>query len=190
VHLAEGLISVRIPKTKQIDSMPISPELDAELRRWLTYYAEALRPWINAQDAETKKKKDLIFRRDPRDISSIWFLDPLLKHYFKISLADMTLPAMSIWEYQQARDKLKREGVASVNEHQILRAITELRSRVDEAMEKTKAARRQAQRRKEHAKNISPAQPLPVPVAKPKTEDLSLLGELVDGDVQDFGDIA
>jgi putative transposase len=156
----------------------------------LTYYAEALRPWINAQDSETKRKKDLVFRRDPRDISSIWFFDPMLKHYFKIPLADMSLPSMSIWEYQQARDKLKREGVASVNEHQILRAITELRSRVDEAMEKTKAARRQAQRRKEHAKNISPAQPLPVSAAKPKTESSILLGELIDGDVQDFGDIA
>ena len=156
----------------------------------LTYYAEALRPWINVQEAKTKKKKELIFRRDPRDISSIWFLDPLLKHYFKIPLADLALPSMSFWEYQQARDKLKREGMASVNEHQILRAITDLRSRVDDAMEKTKAARRQAQRRKEHAKNISPAQPLPTPTVRLKTEGSNLLGNLVDGDIQDFGDIA
>lgn len=78
----------------------------------LTYYAEALRPWINAHDPETKKKKDLVFRRDPRDISTIWFFDPLLKHYYKIPLADLALPSMSIWEYQQARDKLKKEGMS------------------------------------------------------------------------------
>lgn len=155
----------------------------------LTYYAEALRPWINAQDEDTKKKKDLIFRRDPRDISTIWFFDPKLEHYFKIPLADLTLPAMSIWEYRQAKEKLKREGVASVNEHQILNAITELRSRVDEASEKTKTARRQAQRRKEHAKKISPAQPFP----KPQTlvaPALALPCGLLDTDISDFGDIA
>lgn len=155
----------------------------------LSYYAEALRPWINAQDENTKKKKDLIFRRDPRDISTIWFFDPKLEHYFKIPLADLTLPAMSIWEYQQAKDKLKRDGVASVNEHQILHAITELRSRVDEAAEKTKAARRQAQRRKEHAKNVSPAQPLPMPKL-PVESAMALQDGLLDGEISDFGDIA
>ncbi|MDM5180815.1 DDE-type integrase/transposase/recombinase [Massilia sp. DJPM01] len=156
----------------------------------LAYYAEALRPWINAQDPETKKKKDLVFRRDPRDISTIWFFDPLLKHYYKIPLADLALPSMSIWEYQQARDKLKQEGIASVDEHQILRAITELRSRVDEAMEKTKTARRQAQRRKEHAKKISPAQPLPASSLPPKPLAPMGMDDLLDGDIQDFGDIA
>lgn len=154
----------------------------------LTYYAEALRPWINSMDSETQKKKELVFRRDPRDVSSIWFYDPLLKHYFKIPLADLAIPAMSIWEYRQAREKLRQEGIASVNEHQILRAITELRSQVDEAMEKTKAARRQAQRRKEHAKKISPAQPLPALAAK--APPVLAMPGLLDGDIQDFGDIA
>lgn len=49
---------------------------------------------------------------------------------------------MSIWEYQKAHKKLKREGISSVDEHQIVRAITELQNHMDEAMEKTKAARR------------------------------------------------
>lgn len=154
----------------------------------LTYYAEALRPWINATDPETKKKMELVFRRDPRDISSIWFFDPLLKHYFKIPFADMSLPSMSIWEYRQAKEALRREGIESVNEAQILRAITELRTQVDEAVEKTKAARRQAQRRKEHAKKVSPAQPLPPPV--PSSSSGALVPDLLDGDVPDFGDIA
>lgn len=129
----------------------------------MSYYAEALRPWINAEDSKTGRKQELVFRRDPRDISAIWFFDPTLKQYFQIPLADQALPAMSIWEYQYAREKLKREGAASVNEHQVLRAITELRTLVEEATERTKKARRQAQRRKEHEKNVSPAVPLPSP---------------------------
>lgn len=42
VNLADGEITVRIPKTKQVDVMPISSELDAELRVWLTAYTETV----------------------------------------------------------------------------------------------------------------------------------------------------
>ncbi len=160
-----------------------------------TYYAEALRPWINAVDKDSGKKRDFIFRRDPRDISTLWFYDPVLKQYFKIPFADQALPSMSIWEYQQAKEKLKREGHSSVNNHQILQAITQLRSHVDAAAEKTKKARRQAQRRTEHERRVNPAvprpqalpnphEPRPAPIKAPVT-----LG-LVSGDIDDFGDIA
>lgn len=156
----------------------------------MSYYAEALRPWINAKDSETGKKLELVFRRDPRDISTIWFFDPTLSQYFKIPFADQSLPSMSIWEYQQAKEKLKREGASSVNEHEILRAITELRAHVEEAQERTRKARRQAQRRKEHEKKVSPAAPLPAqPVKKPAASPGVLAG-LIDGDIDSFGDIA
>lgn len=156
----------------------------------MTYYAEALRPWIGSQDSDTGKKLELIFRRDPRDISAIWFFDPELKQYFKIPFADQMLPSMSIWEYQQAREKLKREGADSVNEHQILNAITELRLQVEEAKEKTKTARRQAQRRKEHEKKVSPATPLPVKQSQPTTTTQKAFANLVEGDIDSFGEIA
>lgn len=156
----------------------------------MSYYAEALRPWIGSQDSETGKKLELIFRRDPRDISAIWFFDPELKQYFKIPFADQMLPAMSVWEYQQAKEKLKREGAESVNEHQILNAITELREQVEEAKEKTKTARRQAQRRKEHEKKVSPATPLPVKQSQPITTTQKAFADLIEGDIDSFGEIA
>lgn len=156
----------------------------------MNYYAEALRPWINAKDSETGKKLDMVFRRDPRDISAIWFFDPALKQYFKIPFANQALPAMSIWEYQQAKEKLKREGAASVNEHEILRAITELRMHVEESIEKTKKARRQAQRRKEHETKVSPATPLPDKPFQPAVHPKGGFATLLDGDIDDFGDIA
>ena len=39
VNLAAGEMAVTIIKTKGFDQMPICAELDAELRRWLTFYA-------------------------------------------------------------------------------------------------------------------------------------------------------
>lgn len=156
----------------------------------MSYYAESLRPWINAKNPETGKKMELVFRRDPRDISTLWFFDPTLKQYYKIPFADQSLPPMSIWEYQQAKEKLKREGASSVNEYEILRAITEMRAYVEEAQERTKKARRQAQRRKEHEKKVSPATPLPKESVKQTTTPQNTFAGLIDGDIEDFGDIA
>lgn len=42
IDLDAGEIDVRIPKTRDRDTMPICEELDAELRRWLRFYAENL----------------------------------------------------------------------------------------------------------------------------------------------------
>ncbi len=157
----------------------------------MRYYAEILRPWINAEEpGKGGEKRSLTFRRDPRDISSIWFFDPDLRQYFKIPFADLSLPPMSIWEYQLARDALKKEGKDSVNERQILDAITELRSKVDAAQEKTKLARRQAQRRKEHEKNINPATPIAQKTPSQRVVLSDSVPGLIDGDVEIFGDIS
>ncbi|MCG5512348.1 Mu transposase C-terminal domain-containing protein [Ectothiorhodospira shaposhnikovii] len=153
------------------------------------YYDEALRPWINATSAnDPKKKREFVFRRDPRDISAIWFFDPDLKQYFKIPFADLTLPAMSIWEYRQARELLKKQGAESVNEQQIFAALTELRGKVDEAKGKTKKARRQAQRRVEHEKKTTPA----APIVKEKSDTVQqpILDGLIDGEIDFMGDIS
>ncbi|BBI70733.2 hypothetical protein HAALTHF_06890n [Vreelandella aquamarina] len=67
---------------------------------------------------------------------------------------------MSVWEYAQAKARLRQEGRNSVNETEILRAISELRTHVEESQARTKRSRRQAQRRKEHEKKVTPADPL------------------------------
>ena len=58
--------------------------------------------------------------------------------------------------------------------------------------EKTKKARRQAQRRREHEKNISPAKPFPTtPMASSIPTPTSEAGsDLTFDDIDDFGDIA
>jgi putative transposase len=98
---------------------------------------------------------------------------------------------MSVWEHDAAKELLKQQGIKSADERQILRAVTELRNKVDEAKERTKKARRQAQRRTEHAKKVSPAQPMPAaPGAVPAMPSAPPSGLLVDGDIDAFGDIA
>lgn len=157
----------------------------------MTYYAEALRPWINAEEPDDHtKKRSLIFRRDPRDISTVWFRDPTLNQYFQIPLADLSLPSMSVWEYNQVKVKLRKEGARSVNDSQVLRAITELRAHVDESKERTKKARRQAQRRVEHEKMVSPTAPRRPSKPQLATIPTPVLEMLSEGDIKAFEDIA
>ena len=132
--------------------------VDVEGRR---YYADVLRPWINSSDVDqSRKKRKFIFRRDPRDISVVWFRDPEIGQYFRIPFANQALPPMSVWELKQATERAKAQGMAAVDDAQLLRALTELREQVEESTKKSKRARRQSQRQKEHAKGTSPASPL------------------------------
>ncbi len=159
----------------------------------LTYYAEALRPWINAKDKSTGDKSKLVFRRDPRDISTLWFFDPDLKQYYKVPFADQSLPSMSVWEFIQAKERLKKQGFKNVNEHEILRAITELRDQVEQAKQKSRKARRQAQRRLEHEKPVSKVLPSVAETTTPaplKQAQQAYDNLLVDGDIDTFEDMA
>jgi putative transposase len=158
-----------------------------------TYYADVLRPWINSPDPDDpSKKRKFIFRYDPRDISKLWFFDPQIKQYFKIPFSDLTLPPISIWEYRLAKERLKAEGKSSFNEVEIFQAITDLRAHVEASKEKTKRARRLAQRKIEHEKSRNEIPILFQGVEPPvvKTAEPILSDDLFDGDIEAFGDIS
>ena len=117
----------------------------------LHYYDPCLNNYINTSDSKNVKNQ-FIFRRDPRDISKIWFYDPELKQYFIIPFANQTLPPMSLWEYQQIRRQVKLENGTS-NEHLIYKAWDEMQTLAENAESTTKTQRRRDQRRKSHEKS-------------------------------------
>jgi putative transposase len=120
----------------------------------IPYYDDVLRPWINAtdpNDAAGKRKRKFIIRRDPRDISCVYFYDPELRQYFAIPYRNTTYPPMSIWELREARRMLQAEGQKAVNADLIFDAYTRLRTLEEAARRETKQARRAAQRRRVHA---------------------------------------
>jgi len=153
----------------------------------MRYYAEALRPWIGAVDPDTGKARQHIFRRDPRDMSTIWFFDPDLKQYFKVPLADQSIPPFSIWEYRIAKAELAKLGYNPSDERAVFQSISERRAMVDESAAKTKKARKEAQRRVDHQKGktpvapagnrtpTSPSQSTPLPKAPPLSSLLTIV---------------
>ena len=131
----------------------------------IQYYDDVLRPWINAgdpDDSRGKRKRKFIVRRDPRDISIVYFFDPELKQYFSIPYRNTAYPPISVWELREARRKLKEEGLKAVNEDLIFKAYNRLRALEDEANQETRKARRSAQRRRRHQQSERPVLGNPV----------------------------
>lgn len=115
------------------------------------YYHDVLRPWINATDSENpRQKRQFLVRRDPRDISVIYFFDPEVKLYYEIPYRDVSRPPMSIWEFREARKRVKTDGLKEINEDIIFESYNRMRELEEEAQKKTKKARRDGQRRKMH----------------------------------------
>lgn len=131
------------------------------------YYDSALRPWINATDPRGKVKRKFIFRRDPRDISALWFFDPTSCEYARIPFADVRFPKMSAWESDGIKASLKRQGFTEPSENEMFRGLKELREGVARSRDKTKKARRASQRQKIHEQAVNPGKPL----AKPVTDE-------------------
>lgn len=113
----------------------------------ISYYDKVLDPYINAPDPDNPKaKRTFLVRRDPRDISKVYFFDPVDNRYVALPYRNIGYPAMSAWELREVQQKLKAQGMRHVNEHMIFEALDRMRVRIEEAKQKTKAARRQATR--------------------------------------------
>lgn len=114
------------------------------------YYSDVLRPWINAtRPGSTKKiKRKFIVRRDPRDISSVYFYDPELAEHFEIPYRNPSRPKVTLWEVQAIRKYLTDKGVKDIDEDAIFRAREERRQFVEKAKAETKKVRKTRQRTK------------------------------------------
>lgn len=134
------------------------------------YYSDVLRRWINAPDPQKPKyKRKFMFRRDPRDISAIWFYDPEVGEYYSIPYRDTSHPPISVWELREAKKTLEAQGRQHVDERSIFEAYEHMREIELAAQAKTAAARRSQQRRKlafESPKPVSGSAP-------PRTETAS-----------------
>lgn len=112
------------------------------------YYHDVLRRWINATEpGRAKIRRKFMFRRDPRDISTVWFYDPELMAYYPVPYRDTSHPPISIWELREAKSLVTTSGTNEDTERAIFTAYDRMRQIEEAAKGKTKAVRRAAQRR-------------------------------------------
>jgi putative transposase len=132
----------------------------------ISYYDPVLDPYINAADPDNPKlKRQFLVRRDPRDISKIYFLDPADNRYTAVPYRNIGLPAMSAWELKTVQSTLKESGRRDVDEELIFEALGRMRANVEDAKQRTKTARRQATRNPKQSSPVVPRLVGPAPAA-------------------------
>lgn len=135
------------------------PEFHRTVQRYgieidkLFYYDNVLRRWIGSEDPDNpKRKRKFTCKRDPRDVSVIWFYDPETKMYCRLPTAKLEIPPISIWEYNQVQKYISESGKDNTDQNVICEAILELREQISSSTKATKKARRDAQRQRQHKK--------------------------------------
>ncbi len=109
----------------------------------ISYYADCLKPWIASRDRMDK----FVIRRDPRDISRIWVLDPESKVYFDIPYRSLSRAPVTLWEHKRAVENLRKKGWEQVDESAIFQMIDQMRELTENAAKERKRARRDRSRR-------------------------------------------
>ena len=110
----------------------------------IAYYSDILKPWI----ARREQLNKFILRRDPRDISSVWVLDPESKRYLEIPYREISNPSVTLWEHRKAVEKLRESGREKVDEAAIFWMIAQMREITETAAKEKKRARRDKERRR------------------------------------------
>ena len=118
----------------------------------ITYYDPSIDHWIHARDPETGRKRRFTVRRDPRDLSSIWFLDPDRDVYLKIPYRRMEHPSLNLWELREVRAHLRAQGKEEVDEDLVFDTYEELQRIKNNASDETKEARKRDQKKRTYEK--------------------------------------
>lgn len=118
------------------------------------YYSKALRPWIAAREG----LGSFLVRRDPRDLSRVFVLDPEDGAYVEVPCARQERPSISLFEHRQAVAQLKADGRAEVDEEAIFQAVDTQRRIVQAAATRSRSARRRVARAAD-ALTASPPRP-------------------------------
>ena len=132
----------------------------------IRYFADALKPWI----ARRERLPPFLIRRDPRDISRVWVLDPDGQRYLEIPYRILSHPAITLWEQHQARARLRQQGRDQVDELALFRMVEQMRDIAHAARQATRKTRRDAERRR-HLGATAPAGQAPPSPPVPDGQD-------------------
>ncbi len=190
--LAAGGGSIPVPRDLRAYLVDFLPVLRRSLQRdgitidHVTYFSSALRAWITAQT----RPGPLLVRRDPRDLSRVFVLDPLDGGYLEVPTRDLSRPAISLWEHRLARRRLRAKHRGEIDEGALFAAIEEMRAAERDAARLTRSARRDRTRRA-RAPDLPAAPPSAEPDRPAPVTELAALADHADTELpRPFDDIA
>lgn len=161
---------------------------------YIHYYHDVLRRWVNSYESTGRKHKirrKFIFKRDPRDISVIYFFDPDTKQYHDIPYRNTSFPPISIWEHREVVRKLGERQEPHYSEEEIFAAYAEMKAIEEKAVTKTAVTKRNRSKAKKEIsqsksiKNILPESDTPLVTSYSDITGVSLTEE----DIEPFEDL-
>ncbi|MDQ2839534.1 MAG: Mu transposase C-terminal domain-containing protein [Acidobacteriota bacterium] len=102
----------------------------------IRYWDSILSPWAG------RLKQLLLVKYDPRNLSRVYVRDPNGRHW-PIPYANLGQPPIALWELEEARKELGKEGKRAHAEKAIFASIAEQRRIVNNAVRSSKQRRRQ-----------------------------------------------
>ena len=139
------------------------------------YFSNALKPWVERRE----HLGTFVIRRDPRDLSRIWVLEPDGAGYVEVPYRMMAHPAVTLWEHRAATARLREQGRSSVDESAVFSMIEQMRDLTDRAQTDTRRARRNRQRRNHLADRPSSTTPVsPPPHQREPDTDVSIFDDI------------
>ena len=102
----------------------------------ILYWDSILSPWAG------RLKQLLLVKYDPRNLSRVYVRDPN-GHHWPIPYANLGRPPVALWELEEARKELRKEGKRAHAEKAIFASIAEQRRIVHDAVRSSKERRRQ-----------------------------------------------
>jgi putative transposase len=116
----------------------------------IAYYNNSLSPFIGNRSKYGK----FLIRRDPRDLSRIYVLDPISDRYIEVTYRSINRPTITLWEHRKAIKHLHSKGIKLKDENIIFKAVEQLRDITRLASLKTKSARRLNERINQANKSV------------------------------------
>lgn len=113
----------------------------------IQYYHDVLRKYIRSKGSDGKAQR-FLFKKDPRDISTIWFYDSSLKEYFPIPYKNISFPPISQWELREVKRYLSDKYNNEADENQIFIAYEKMHQIKENAIKQTKLMRKKASAKK------------------------------------------
>ena len=168
-----GQVSSRMPADLQQFLVDFLPSEQRVLQRdglhlfHIRYWSDELR-WLMGEGS-----RKFTLKYDPRDLSRIFVLTE--EGIIEARPADLTRPAIALWEHKAARRALREAGRRAVDEELIFSTILTQRELVDGAERQTKATRRSQARRAHLAPglmiDITPDAEEPTALSTPQDAD-------------------
>lgn len=143
----------------------------------IKYWDDVLAMWAGRSTTKMRVKYD------PRNLSCV-YLEDIDGFFWPIRYRDLRRPPVTFWEHARARKALREQGRSELDEQMIFDAIAAQQVLIEDASEKTKAARRNRQRGLQAMRaTIRPTQ---ITTIEPKTSGQGVEAPVVPYEIEDW----